>query len=180
MIPLEWSEEGRKRAFMARVEFEPNTGCLLWSGAPGAGGYGVVGIDGRYYKAHRVSWAIHHGVMPPSDMKVCHSCDTPPCVNPDHLWLGTQADNVADMMAKHRNGQKPRFGSTNSMAVLDEERVCEIRSLLKLANFTQRDIAKSYGVSPMTISRIAHHQLWPQVHLGWPLKPYPLILGKAA
>lgn len=162
-------------SFMARVEFEPNSGCWLWSGAPGSGGYGVVKYDGRNQKAHRVSWALHTGAMPPRDRKVCHRCDTPACVNPGHLWLGTQQDNIADMVAKGRHrAPSGHFGTRSSVAVLDEERVWAIRHMLKLGLFGVNEIARGYDVSPMTISRIGSWHSWPHVHLNWPFHPHPL------
>lgn len=167
--------------FMARVEFEPNTGCWLWTGAPGAGGYGVVQFGGRNQKAHRVSWALHNGEMPPPGVKLCHRCDTPACVNPEHLWPGSQRDNIADMVAKGRN-RAPRglYGTKSAQAALDEEQVWAIRHMLRLKLFGVNEIARSYGVSPMTISRIGSWQTWPHVHLNWPFYPHPLYEGKAA
>jgi hypothetical protein len=152
---------------LARVEFEPNTGCWLWSGAPGAGGYGVIRFDRRYQKAHRVSWALHRGFMPPREIKVCHKCDTPACVNPDHLWLGTQADNVADMVAKGRQRGVTRYGTANPVSRLTEEAVWVIRNIIDIGVVSQNEIARRWGVSPMTISRIANWQMWPHVSLDW-------------
>lgn len=160
--------------FMKRVEFEPNTGCWLWSNAPGAGGYGTVRYDGRDQKAHRVSWALHRGYMPPRDIKVCHRCDTPPCVNPDHLWLGTQADNVADMMAKGRHRAVGCVGSENPMSALTEDDVWAIRGLIRQTNIPQAKIGKMFGVSQMTISRISTYATWPHVHMNWPFNPLPI------
>jgi hypothetical protein len=154
--------------FLARVEPDLNTGCWIWAGAAAAGGYGCAVYRGAVHKAHRVSWAIHNGHMPPRAIKVCHKCDTPACVNPAHLWLGTQAQNVADMVAKGRARTSPRFGSENPTAALDEDAVWAIRHMLKARWFSQIEVARSYGVSPMTISRIANNQTWPHVHAGWP------------
>lgn len=167
--------------FMSKVEFEPNTGCWLWTGAPGAGGYGVVLFEGRYQKAHRVSWALHHGAMPDRATKVCHRCDTPACVNPGHLWLGSQRDNIADMIAKGRNRPpKPQVGSTNPQAVLTEEDVWAIRHMLRNGSFTEPEIRRAYGVSPMTINRIARWESWRHVHLNWPFPAQPLYQEQAA
>lgn len=161
--------------FFVRVEPELNTGCWLWSGAPGAGGYGTSKYAGRNQKAHRVSWALHHGEMPPPEVKVCHGCDTPACVNPAHLWLGSQQDNIADMVAKGRNrAPTVRLGTKNPTSVLDEEQVWAIRQMLRLSMFGVNEIARGYGVSPMTISRISNWQTWPHVHLNWPFYPHPL------
>ena len=97
--------------FNSRFEVDPVSGCWNWIGSTNKKGYGLIGgeINGKRYApkgrrmlAHRVSWVIHNGDIPDSDAAhgtvVRHSCDNPKCVNPAHLLLGTQADNVKDMI----------------------------------------------------------------------------------
>lgn len=79
--------------------------CWLWTGARDRGGYGQ--FSGR---AHRWSWLIHHGYRPGHGLFVCHHCDNPPCVRPDHLFLGTASDNARDMVAKGRQGRRVGVG----------------------------------------------------------------------
>lgn len=76
-------------------------GCHLWTGTKNAKGYGHFGIGAEVHRAHRIAYVIGHGVRPEREL-VCHACDNPSCVNPDHLWLGSPKDNVRDMILKGR------------------------------------------------------------------------------
>lgn len=78
------------------------TACIEWDGSRNERGYGRVHVNGHLAYAHRAEWEKHHGPIP-DGMKVCHHCDNPPCYRIDHLFLGTQADNMADMHAKGRH-----------------------------------------------------------------------------
>lgn len=91
------------RLFWLNAAKQPN-GCWLWRGAPnGPEGYGRVRVAGRIQYVHRVAWSMARGPIPP-DLCVCHRCDTPLCVNPAHLFLGTVRDNNLDRIAKGRRG----------------------------------------------------------------------------
>lgn len=149
--------------FAHRIK-ETENGCLLWTGYCDSIGYGRIGNKKtKQVKTHRASYELAYGEIP-AGMVVMHTCDVRNCVNPKHLRLGTQADNVADMVAKGRHKPRaPQYGSDNPISVLDEDTVWEIRCLLKIGEWPQRQLATEYGVSPMTISRIANFQTWKHV-----------------
>jgi hypothetical protein len=82
--------------------------CLLWTGVTKRDGYGVIGIGrGKQYRVHRIAWEVKYGAVP-QGLLVCHKCDTPLCVNVDHLFLGTPKDNTQDMIRKGRRRQSCR------------------------------------------------------------------------
>ncbi len=91
--------ENIKLRFLTKVKKSPQ--CWIWVGGKSLNGYGKFFLNGKLTEAHRASYAIFRGVIPPN-MCVCHTCDNPCCVNPKHLWLGTRSDNMQDMLAKGR------------------------------------------------------------------------------
>lgn len=116
------------------------------------GGYGKVGKSLRI--ASRISWEIHFGPIP-DNLCVLHKCDVPICVNPDHLFLGTKADNSADMINKGRQ----KKGVLLPQSKLTDEIVREIRS----SKETQQALAKKYGVSQTTISMAKRRIRWTHI-----------------
>lgn len=146
-----------------RVEYDTNGGCWLWTGTMFPSGYGCLTV--RRYKpfplrSHRAMWTALHG--DPGDLLVLHSCDTPACVNPAHLRLGTPKDNADDMWKRGR-GRPSRFpGSRNYRALLDEAQVALIRARLGSGE-READLAREYGVAPCTINNIRHFRRWTHV-----------------
>lgn len=132
--------------------------CWDWSGSKHHQGYGLLHVRGKTVKAHRVSYRIHNGAIP-AGMCVLHACDNTSCVNPEHLFLGTQADNVADMVAKGRARTKPRYGEDNPMARLNWRTVRKIRKLAA-AGVKQIELSRRFGASPMAVSRVVRNLSW--------------------
>lgn len=140
---------------------EPTTGCLLWIGAVSRGGYGIMGIPGgRLRGAHRVSWELANGPIPDERLLVLHSCDNPPCVNPQHLRIGTDADNSRDMVQRKRH--VPVFGERNKNSKLKEADVHKIRSLAA-EGYTRADIAKRFGISTSSVNGVVNRRTWTRV-----------------
>ncbi len=128
----------------------------MWLGPKTASGYGIIKTptpDGLFSLAHRYAYYLAFGAY---DMKlfVCHRCDNPPCCRPDHLFLGSNADNVADMVRKDRHTR----GERNGMAKLTATDVAEIRR--RLATEKQADVARELGIDSSTMSLIARGKIY--------------------
>lgn len=147
--------ELRARLF-AKVMREPS-GCWLWTGyRKVAPGYGAISIHNRLFFVHRLSWILHHGPIP-EGMHVCHRCDVPNCVRPEHLFLGTHQENVEDMLAKGRGSTPPvHIGEAHPKVVVGDARVAEVRARWAANPGDQRALAREYGVSQSTIWRWIH------------------------
>ena len=129
--------------------------CWEWTGSLVTGmGYGYFNAGGARYRSHRIAYYLAHNVDP-GELLVCHRCDNRKCCNPEHLFLGTTADNMRDASQK---GRLPP-GSKNHQAKLDEEKVRQIR----LSNKTCRALADEYGISDMVISLVKRLLRWKHV-----------------
>lgn len=155
--------ESDRRRFMGKASPEPMSGCWLWTGAPvdRKSEYGRFAFAGTQERAHRVSWFMHHGPIP-SGLHVLHRCDNPACVNPDHLFLGTNEDNVADRVAKGRSGWQARKGEAHPMRKLTEQ---QVRSIRRRCARGERgsDLAREYGLNRATVSEIVSRRKWRHV-----------------
>jgi hypothetical protein len=141
---------------------EPNSGCWLWTGGFDDRGhpfkpYGRIWVRGSSIVAHRASWLTYRGKIP-DGMLVCHKCDTPLCINPDHLFLGTHKENTDDMISKGRDDSTriARRGASSNFAKLTPAQVLSIRADPRL----QRFIAKDYGISQPCVSLIKRFKNW--------------------
>jgi hypothetical protein len=154
----EITDERFRNRFWAKVEILD--GCWLWTASRFRNGYGRFNISyGWAAGAHVVSYALTNGTIP-TGMSVCHHCDNPPCVRPDHLFLGTTTDNWNDAVAKGRV-TCPR-GTDRPNARLNDDAVRIIRSAPRERDMRRR-LAEEYGVSASTISSVRAGQKWRHV-----------------
>lgn len=151
-VPRFWAKVN-KGGPIIRPELGP---CWVWTAFCGVQGYGVFGVGhGRNQRAHRYSWFLSHGEVPTLD--VLHRCDNPPCVRPEHLFLGDDMANVKDRKAKGRGGNHK--GTANGRCRLTEDQVREIRRLYGERIIGPTALAQNYGVSLPTI--------WYALKRGW-------------
>jgi hypothetical protein len=132
--------------------------CIEWTGAKNEHGYGQAGARRWGTRlAHRQEWIKANGAIP-SGLCVLHRCDNRACINVEHLFLGTQTENLQDMTSKgrRRNGVKPRPGEMNPMAKLTVSEVLAIRA----SEERQQTLADRYGISQPTVSDIKHGRRW--------------------
>jgi len=146
-----------KEKILGNYQPIPYCGCHIWDSHLGIGGYGQVWFKRKIHRVHRLMYEFKKGPIP-EGMVICHTCDTPSCVNPDHLFLGTQKDNIQDCINKGRNGKGYR-GHNAGTAKLTEEQVSEIRSLLK-EGVMHRKIAEEFGVVRRTVGDINTGRSW--------------------
>lgn len=164
--------------FCLKVHKRGPDDCWPWTGARHPTGYGII-VSGEIgfapKRAHRIAWELTNGPIP-DGLCVLHRCDNPPCVNPAHLFLGTDADNVADMVKKGRQARGDRHrarlypeklarGESHSSSKLTEEQVREIRRIFIKSSraFGALALARRFGVVDSTILRAIRKETWGHV-----------------
>lgn len=139
-------------------------GCWLWTASLNTWGYGQIRDEnGEYAGAHIISWRLHNGPIP-DGQEVLHTCDTPACVRPDHLFIGTQAVNMADKVAKARQAR----GETSGHARLTEAAIYEIRAAKrgKCGAPVLKLLAEKFGVTTGHLSDIRAGRSWKHIKEG--------------
>lgn len=157
--------------FARRCTVDPATGCWMWNQSLQTGGYGTVRVHGETWLAHRASWHVHRGPIPPGK-HVLHSCDVRPCCCPDHLFLGTPKDNSDDMIAKGRGAKHHRSrGRVRKVADSDVERILT-------GGETAAVLAAALGVVRATIYNIRNGRRKQGVTSGLPRRSVPVRLDR--
>ena len=133
------------RCFWRNIDKTPT--CWVWAGCKTHDGYGIIRINYKNVKAHRMSWEMHYSTIP-GDLFVLHKCDNRACVNPEHLYLGTNQDNMNDM----KNRGRSLKGQRNPNSTLSDAQVLEIVEKYRSGR-TQASLADEYHVDQTTVSR---------------------------
>lgn len=156
MPPGIYARPSFAEAFWAKIDKsgERSDACWLWTAGKDRDGYGQF----RQGRAHRIAWELTHGCRLPKGQVVCHWCDNPACVRPNHLWLGSHTSNIAD---RHNKG-RTACGHKAGPAKLNEDQVAEIRSMYRgrYQRPSLRELGERYGVTHDCIWRIVHHLNW--------------------
>lgn len=153
---LKYLNNSRKR-LLSKVVKNKNTNCWEYQGATTKDGYGFFSLKHKMFLAHRISYLLFVGIIP-NNLFVCHTCDNRRCINPEHLWLGTQSENINDMLSKGRKIFKK--GSEVWKAKLTESKVKEIRDLYKSGNYTYKQLSFIYCVTKEHIGAIIRKESW--------------------
>jgi hypothetical protein len=155
----------RKTRFERWIEKDAS-GCWIWTASYNPSGYGQFNLDGKKpMLAHRAAWIIYRGAIPACESSgygthhICHKCDNPKCVNPDHLFLGTNQENMDDKMQKGRHVYGVSLGEKHGNAKLTEEIVRAIR----VSDETDAQLSKRYGISRSSIYAARRRQTWKHV-----------------
>lgn len=160
MKPVVWNSPsvmGRFHSFYIRRAPEL---CWLWQRGKDKDGYGQFSVGYRNIRAHRYAFMLKLGGEIPDQLQVCHTCDTPACVNPRHLFLGTPADNMRDRDRKGRNGFAAPKGEDSGMAKLTEKQVLKLLELASTGLYTRIELGAMFGISVWQVWHIASGRGW--------------------
>ncbi len=154
--------------FWPKVDKRGPDDCWNWKASILKSGYGNMNLrmpDGKYrtHTSHRLSWELHNGQIP-DGLWVLHKCDNRACVNPAHLFLGTQQDNIADCVAKRRHFvPKARTGENNERSLLDGDQVARILSAA--GKVGHKELAAEFGVAKSTIAAVISRKTWKHIEV---------------
>lgn len=146
--------------FWNKVKKDSDDKCWEWLGSKYYNGYGQFYERPNKIVAHRYSYELHYGKINDTTLVVCHKCDNRKCVNPNHLFLGTQSDNLKDMVSKGRRVHSSRKGTNNGMCKLTEKEVEDIRKRYTNEKISAKLLGKEYGISESQTLRIINNESW--------------------
>lgn len=151
--------------FWAKVDRGEASDCWEWTAAKNQNGYGMLRNNGHSALASRLSWVLEHNQPVPHGLHILHTCDNRGCVNPSHLYVGTNADNVRDKVQRGRTPkeQPKKKGEGHPLAKLTEAQVRDIRHRHSGRRGDGRDLAREFGVARSTITLIVQRKLWSHV-----------------
>jgi hypothetical protein len=144
--------------FWRNVSIGNDNDCWEWQKYRNAKGYGMAGFNKKVMLTHRIAWLLSNGDIP-SGIQVLHHCDNPPCCNPNHLFLGTNYDNVIDKIKKGRSKLNIKTGENHYFSKLTEASVLQIRTLY-FNGEKQKNIAKHFNISVCTVEKILAGTSW--------------------
>lgn len=144
--------------FWSKVDVKGEDECWEWKKCKDKDGYGQYQINKKKYLSHRISWILENGDIP-KKMCICHKCDNPSCVNPNHLFLGTNKNNSEDMTNKNRQAK----GENQGLHKLTEKQILEIRLKYIPYKYTQQKLAEEYNISRSLIGYIVRNKIWKHI-----------------
>ena len=159
-MPPRLSEAKYVKHFWERVNIKSPNECWEWKEGKTSDGYGSVSFNSKSHLSHRVAWILTNGPIP-DKMFVCHSCDNRLCVNPKHLFIGSNDDNMRDMVVKCRSADQK--GEKNGHAKLKKRDILKIRELYSRGDTSQQKIADIFGVTQGSVSHIIRKTQWRNV-----------------
>ena len=167
--------------FWNKVDKQSNLDCWNWLGKVSSGDYGQIRVNNRRRQATHVAWYLTYGYWP---LQINHKCDNPSCVNSEHLYEGSQTENMQDCVRRGRlnplfkkghgyglhtrfkNGHDLQIGSKHSQAKLTEQQVVDIRYQYRVKNINQTELGRRFGIRQATVSNIITGKLWSHVVTG--------------
>lgn len=159
-MPRKGHRTGIEDRFWAKVDKRGPDECWIWTANRLPKGYGLFRVEDKMVKTHRLSYEMHKGPIP-KGLWVLHTCDNPPCVNPTHLWVGTNAENVADKETKGR-GNHPR-GAKHGRATISEATAREIRATHAAGLSSTKALAERFGIATHIVHDVVHRRSWRHV-----------------
>lgn len=151
-----------RERFFEKVEAGDPDECWEWTAATTSGGYGVFRLDGKALTAHRLSYIIEN--EDPGELYVLHSCDNPPCVNPNHLRAGTQSENMIEASERGRLDDRNTIrGAKHPQAKLTEDYVREIRERYAEGGVYHKELADEFGVERSVVTNAVNRKTWRHV-----------------